>query len=239
MARIAKGILVFIVVLCSTLSIAAQSSKDNPLQPDEIRSAGLKYLGTSVKYNEQKEYTIGHGDILSVQIYGEGDMSVGAPVANRQGTATDTLRSAGGVGAQVRIDGRVSLQHIGDIPAVGYTLTQFADYLKELYSSVFDDPIVTVALMQSNSQRYTVMGKVIRPGIYYIDYPINLVQVVARCGGFTEWAKSEIRLVRKEPGDQRELFEGNTLRFDYDDFLDGQNLEKNILVKQGDIIIVQ
>lgn len=240
MHRIAGGILVLIVVLLySTSGIAAQSSKDNPLKPDEIRSAGLKYLGKAVKYNDQKEYTIGHGDVLGVQIYGEGDMSVGTPVANRQGNATDTLRSAGGGGAQVRIDGRVSLNHIGDIQAVGYTLTQFADYLKELYSSVFDDPIVTVALIQSNSQRYTVMGKVIRPGIYYIDYPINLVQVVARCGGFTEWAKSEIRLVRKEPREQRKLFEGNTLSFDYDDFLDGQKLEKNVLVKEGDIIIVQ
>ena len=62
------------------------------------------------------------------------------------------------------------------------------------------------------------------------------MQVVARCGGFDEWANSEITVVRKEP--KSTLFEGNTLQFDYDDFLAGKNLEKNILIKAGDIIIV-
>ena len=139
---------------------------------------------------------------------------------------------------QVRIDGRISLKHIGDVDAVGFTLTQLADYLKKIYTSVYGDPVVTVVLVQSNSQRYTVMGKVAKPGIFYLDYPINLVQVVARCGGFTEWAKSQVTLVRKDPKKNAELFEGNTLSFDYGDFLDGEKLEKNVLIEPGDIIIV-
>jgi polysaccharide export outer membrane protein len=109
--------------------------------------------------------------------------------------------------------------------------------LKQIFATVYDDPIVTVVLGQSNSQRYTVMGKVANPGIFYLDYPIDLVQVVARCGGFTEWASNEIRVVRKH-ADANELFKGNTLDFDYEDFLAGKKLEKNILIKSGDIIIV-
>jgi polysaccharide biosynthesis/export protein len=117
-------------------------------------------------------------------------------------------------------------------------LTQLADYLKELYSSVFADPNVSVVLVQGNSQRYTVMGKAVKPGVYLLDYPINIVQAIARCGGFTEWAKTDITLVRKDPKRDKKLFKGNTLAFDYGDFLDGEDLEKNILIEPDDILIV-
>jgi polysaccharide biosynthesis/export protein len=82
------------------------------------------------------------------------------------------------------------------------------------------------------------MGKVVRPGIFYLDYPINVVQSVARCGGFTDWAKTKIKLVRKSPNKDEKIFKENTLSFDYGDFLDGKQLERNILIEPGDIIIV-
>jgi polysaccharide export outer membrane protein len=62
------------------------------------------------------------------------------------------------------------------------------------------------------------------------------VQVVARCGGFTEWANLELTVVREGEG-KTKLFNGNTLKFDYDDFLNGKKVERNILIKAGDFII--
>ena len=146
-------------------------------------------------------------------------------------------RARDGSGVQVRIDGKVSLRHIGDVEAAGLTLTQLADYLKIIYATVFDDPVVTTVLVQSNSQRYTVMGKVTTPGVFQLDYPVTIVQAIARSGGFTEWANSKITLVRKD-GPKDKLFEGNTFKFDYDGFMKGKNLERNILVQPGDTLIV-
>jgi polysaccharide export outer membrane protein len=175
--------------------------------------------------------------VLSIQVYGEGEMSAKAPDPDsRDSKEEDNLRP--GTGAQVRLDGRISLKHIGDIDAVGFTLTQLADHLKDLYATVFDNPIITVVLVQSNSKRYTVMGKVARPGIFYLDFPINIVQAIARSGGFTEWAKSEITLVRKEVKKDPKNFVGNKLTFDYDDFLEGKNLSRNVLLQPDDILIV-
>lgn len=222
------------IISASVNLMAAQSSADVPVTEELILKARKKvedkFLST-VKSDE--EYRIGHGDVLGVEVYGEGDMSISTPAGGR---GKGTLRSGAG-GVTVRIDGRISLKHVGDVEAVGFTLTQLADYLKEIFSSVYEDPIVTVVLGQSNSQRYTVMGKVANPGIFYLDFPISLVQVIARCGGFTEWASSEVRVVRKG-ADVKEMFAGNILKFDYEDFLDGKNLERNIFIKANDIIIV-
>lgn len=229
---------VLMLVLFSLPVSAAQSTKDVTAS-DELKSqAKNSVLGSAAAGQVQDpEYIIGHGDLLDVQVYGEGSMAVAAPAPSTDDVVSGGSTS-GGSGVQVRIDGRVSLKHIGDVEVIGMTLPQMADYLKILYATVYDDPIVTVVLNKSNSKLYTVMGKVANPGVYNIDQPVNLVQVIARCGGFTEWANSELTVVRENGGKATPLFNGNTLKFDYDDFLVGRNLEKNILIKSGDIIIV-
>lgn len=223
------------VIICPTSLFSAQSTADIPATQelkDKTRNAILEQAG---KTTQKDEYVIGQGDILGIMVYGEGDMAV-SPV---QGEAREAgSGKSGGAGVQVRMDGMISLRHIGDVKAIGFTLTQLADYLKIIYATVFDDPVVTTVLVQGNSQRYTMMGKVAGPGVFVIDYPINIVQAVARSGGFTEWASSDITLVRKDAPKEDGLFEGNTLKFDYDDFLKGRNLERNILIKSGDILIV-
>ena len=240
MIRLRSLAILLLILQMAFPVLAAESSKDVAASKSLKATAREKILGAEAKrVPTEPEYVIGHGDILDVRVYGEGSMAVSAPSPPRTDSPEDTSapRSAT-AGIQVRIDGRISLKNIGDVEAVGMTLPELADYLKVLYSTVYDDPIVTVVLIKSNSQRYTVMGKVVRPGVYYLDSPLNVVQVVARCGGFTEWANSKVTVVRKDGGKHSKLFDGNTLEFDYGDFLSGKHLEKNIEIKSGDIIIV-
>ena len=117
------------------------------------------------------------------------------------------------------LDGRISLKHIGDVEVVGLTLTELADHLKNLYKTVYTEPIITTTLVQSNSMRYTIMGNVAQPGIFYLDFPLNLVQAIARSGGFTEWANKEMTIVRDQISkNDTEIFKGNTMEFDFDKF---------------------
>ena len=217
---------------------AAQSSADVTVSPELLKEAREKVMGKDVhSVKNNKEYVIGIGDIIAVNVYGEGSM---AATGSSDQASSSSGRSDASLGQiKVRIDGRISLSHIGDVEVAGMTLNQLADYLKLLFQTAIDDPNVTTVLLQSNSRRYTVMGKVVRPGVYQIVYPVTLVQAVASCGGFTEWANSDITVVRQKlTGADEELFEGNILEFDYDDFLDGDDLERNIILQSNDVIIV-
>jgi len=234
-------ILAVLAVFFGNNAWSAQSTADVPITEKTMAAAREKVLGKTPPVAAEEQYVIGHGDVLNVQVYGEGDMSastVPPPNTTAKTQQPEDSQRVTATGVQVRIDGRISLKHIGDVDAVGFTLTQLADYLKELYTSVFANPNVSVVLVQSNSQRYTVMGKVAKPGVYFLDYPIDIVQAIARCGGYTEWAKKKITLVRKEPKKDKKLFKKNTLSFDYGDFIDGEALERNVLIEVGDIIIV-
>lgn len=225
------------VFFTQTSAFAAQSSADISITNEQKRSILREMLGSRAdSLPSEEEYVIGHGDILTVSIFEEGDMSALAPEIGSQ--VTDAVSSTGS-GISVMLDGRISLKHIGDVEVVGLTLTELADYLKQLYSTIFNDPIVTTTLAKSNSLRYTVMGEVNAPGIFPLDFPMNLVQIIASAGGFTEWADRKITVVRKEIEEENQsLFKNNTLVFDYDHFISGKSLRKNIIVKASDIIIV-
>jgi polysaccharide export outer membrane protein len=223
--------------------LAAESTTDvvvDSIQKEKLRR---EIIGDMQLPGEQEEYLIGHSDFLAVSIYGEGNMAAASdsdvnPTVTGAGSGADTIRRVPG-GVEVRMDGRISLKHIGDIKVVGMSLTQLADYLKKLYVSVFDDPIVTVTLMQSNSRRYTVMGQVNSPGIFYLDFPVTIVQAIARSGGFTEWANHDATVIRQggahASGKNQDK---KSLQFDYDDFLKGKHLEENVYIQPNDVVIV-
>lgn len=240
MIRASLFVYFFCIFFTQTVAFSAQSTADITITNEQKKSFLKEILGTrSDSLPSEDEYVIGHGDILTVSIFEEGDMSVSAPIdAGRDGLTTDAPRSAGS-GISVMMDGRISLRNIGDVEVVGLTLTELADYLKQLYSVIYEDPIVTTTLAQSNSLRYTVMGEVTAPGIFFLDFPMNLVQVVARAGGFTEWAGRKLTVVRKNLKEEdKALFKGNTLVFDYKAFISGKSLNKNVLIRANDIIII-
>ena len=77
------------------------------------------------------------------------------------------------------------------------------------------------------------MGNVAGPGIFYLDYPITLVQVIARSGGFTEWAsKKEILLLRNVDGEDK------ILRINYKHIIKGKDFDQNVRIEPDNTIIV-
>ncbi len=233
-----KGLLSYITFLSVLICVALPNSYSAQSTADVSASAELKKKARNdiISFRQVDvagidEYIIGQGDILSVSVYGEGDMAASSPASNTE------AKSASGV--HVRVDGRISLKHVGDVHATGLTLTELADYLKILYATIYDDPTITTVLQDGRSKQYTIMGKITTPGIFPLSMQVSLVQAVANSGGFTEWANSEITVVRKLIKEKdKKVFKDNTLKFDYDDFLKGKKLERNIDVQPGDIIIV-
>jgi polysaccharide export outer membrane protein len=242
--QIVAQVLLALVLL--TMTCAAQTATggtdDAAAMKDKLHQ---QIVGANSSQPMDEEYVVGYRDILHVSIYGEGSMSASGDIqaGGPQGGPAEVTPGGEfvrgrGAGIEVRLDGRISLRHIGDVAVVGMNMSQLAGYLKQLYSAIYDDPQVTVTLVQSNSRQYTVMGQVVTPGLYHLDFPITIVRAVARAGGFTEWAKSTVSVIRPKTTKPGEKGEGKTYKFDFDDFLQGEDLEKNIEIQSGDVIVV-
>jgi polysaccharide export outer membrane protein len=244
-------IISFIFLLTSLPCQAAESTAD--VVVDHILKEKLRQEFSGINKETDEEYTIGYRDILLVSIYNEGSMTAGAYSAGQSSTSQDSDFVRGrGTGIEVRTDGRISLRHIGDIYVTGMTLTQLADYLKKLYGSIYENPAVTVTLVQSNSRHYTIMGQVKAPGLYHLDFPITIVKAIAKSGGFTEWANFKVTVIRQQnspentPDEEipkieeteKKSSDNHLFKFDFDDFLVGKDIDKNIILTPNDVIIV-
>ncbi len=157
-------------------------------------------------------YLIGLGDVIEIQVWKEPDLS-------RQ--------------LKVRLDGRVSLPLVGDVEAAGRSPAEVAAEVGRRLATYITEPAVSVILVESASRRYYVIGMVNKPGEFPIDYPVTVLQALARAGGFQEWAKKDrIVVVRRSDGRER------LLPFDYTAVIKGLNPEQNLTVAPGDTIVV-
>jgi len=157
-------------------------------------------------------YVIGPGDVLAVDVWREAELS-------KQVT--------------VRLDGKISLPLISDVQAAELTCEDLQDRITEKYKDFVDVPEVSVTLLQSNSRKVYILGKVNGPGEYPLHKDLTFLQAISLAGGLGPWADpSEIRLVRKIEGVER------TFKIDYNAIVSGEDLSQNIHLRPDDTIFV-
>ncbi len=146
--------------LISSSSFAAPSRTASAAAP--APSANVKTVAPSVVV-PQSEYKIGPQDTLVVDVFQVPDLS-----------------------RTVQVDGKglILLPLIGQISAGGQTPQQVADAISaELGKTYMKDPQITVTVKESASQKVTIDGAVVQPGIYPIAGNTTLVQAIALARG--------------------------------------------------------
>lgn len=110
----------------------------------------------------EMEYKIEAGDVLQFQSFDDPNLS-------------QTV--------DVRYDGHISLPHIPDIDVDGVTREEATEKIREAYTSIFQDPEISLTIAQSASKSYYVMGDIQSTSEFEYDRPINLLQAINRAGG--------------------------------------------------------
>jgi polysaccharide export outer membrane protein len=130
----------------------------------------------------------------------------------------------------IRPDGKITMPLIGDVDAAGLTPEAFGATIQEKLKRVLREPDVTVSVTAVNSKRYFIEGEVNKPGEYKLVVPTRVLEALVNAGGFKDFAKqSDITIMR---GNAR-------LKFNYKATIKGKNLDQNVFLEPGDILIVK
>jgi protein involved in polysaccharide export with SLBB domain len=98
----------------------------------------------------------------------------------------------------VRPDGKISLQLVGDIDAVGLEPAVLAARIEDAYRSELSTPRVSVLVRQFGGRVY-VGGEVKSPGQVPLVEKLTLVQAIQQAGGFLPGAHlSQVVLIRRD-----------------------------------------
>lgn len=160
-----------------------------------------------------QSYRIGCGDVLMISAWKEEALT-------RQ--------------ASVLPDGNITFPLIGEIKAQGRTINELKQTMEEKLSVYMPGANLSVQVLQSNSMVIYVIGKVNAPGHYPIHENVTVMQALTMARGVNPFAdKDAIRIFRNVDGAEKIFY------FNYTDVARGINLEQNIRLERGDLIVVQ
>jgi polysaccharide export outer membrane protein len=130
-------------------------------------------------------------------------------------------------------DGQIAFPLIGDINANNMTVSELRSALKKRLSEYIPEVTVTVLLLSANSMKAYVIGKVQNPGEFPISLDTNVMQVLAMAGGTNPFAsEGNIIILRQNKEGVMQI------PFDYKKVSRGDELEQNIFLQRGDVVVV-
>ena len=133
----------------------------------------------------------------------------------------------------VRPDGMFSFPLVGDLQAEDRTVEEIKSELVRRLTKYIPNANVSVAVMKVLSYKVYVVGRVNKPGEYLIGHYTDVLQALSLAGGLTPFAaENDIKVVRRIKGQQL------TFPFRYGDVRKGNDLEQNILLQRGDVVMV-
>ena len=133
----------------------------------------------------------------------------------------------------VRPDGGLSYPLVGEVQAAGKTIAELQALITERLKKYIPDPVVTVSTQQLSGNKVYVVGRVQRPGEFVANRYMDVVQALSVAGGMTPYAAAnKIKVLRREDG---KLI---AIPFKYGEIEKGENLEQNIILQSGDVVLV-
>jgi polysaccharide export outer membrane protein len=127
-----------------------------------------------------QEYAIGPRDVLAITVWGQADLSRDYTVDS---------------------DGFIPFPLIGRVKAVGATPKDLASQLTELLGKDYlVNPQVIVSVREYLSQKVQVLGAAEKPGVYYLNGPTTMLEILSKAGGLASTAGKQVILLRNDTG---------------------------------------
>jgi polysaccharide biosynthesis/export protein len=159
------------------------------------------------------DFVIGADDVLAINVWKEAEISRSVPV---------------------RSDGKISLPLAGEVQAAGQTPRQLEVEIAKRLQNYISEPEVTVIVQQINSQKFNILGQVVKPGSYPLTNSPTILDAIALAGGFRDFAKKKsIYVLRQNPDGGQ-----SRLPFNYKDVIKSKNAEQNVQLQPRDTLVV-
>jgi polysaccharide export outer membrane protein len=157
-------------------------------------------------------YKVLPGDVLQISVWKEEDLQ-----------------------AEVLVlpDGTFSFPLAGEVSTSNRSVLELQEEVTQRLSRYISDPVVTVSVLEVRGNKVYVIGQVRNPGVFVVNPQVDVIQALSMAGGTTPFAAlNDIKILRRS-GDQQ-----YAISFRYNDVAKGQNLEQNIILRSGDVVVV-
>jgi protein involved in polysaccharide export with SLBB domain len=161
----------------STETVKPEQNEDTISDLTKQNIKKVEDAQVAIKGRPNDRYRIGFQDTLSIQVDRHSDLS-------------QTV--------SVNPDGTIRLFRIDNpVVAVCKTERELAFTIETLYKNYLRNPRVNVLAVEQRSQPFAVMGAVQKPGSFFLNQRVRLLQLLSYAGGYdVEKAGSKIQVAR-------------------------------------------
>jgi len=131
----------------------------------------------------------------------------------------------------IRPDGKITLNFIGEVMALGFTPLELSDTIKEKLKKYIVDPDVSVSVNAINSKKFYIQGEIMKPGAYVLLIPTRILEALVNAGNFKDFSNQKKIVIMH--------VDGSRDKFNYKEVMAGKKMEQNIYVRPGDIILIK
>ena len=175
--------------------------------PSGRASASMSAVGV-----EERPYRIHVGDSLDVRFYKTPELNVEK--------------------VPVRIDGKISLDLVGDVQAAGLEPDELSANLVRTYSKELEEPQIAVIVRSFGGQVY-VGGEVNKPATLNFSEGLTALQAIQGAGGFTVEASMQNVVLVRRAGDHYEGY-----RLFLKTALNGDDYTQDVALQPNDVVYV-
>lgn len=199
-----------LATLLASVALASGCSSTTPNPNLAVGQAAYDIIPATVE--APTAYTIERKDYVSVNVFGEPDLTFDKLLVDNAGF--------------------IQIPLIGQITAAGKTPAEVSKNIADLLGRKYlVDPHVTVAVAEAAPRYVSVEGEVNKPGVYEIDYNTTLLSAIARAESPTFTAKLNEVVIFRTINGQRMV-----ARFNLKDIRGG--VSPDPIVKDGDLVMV-
>ena len=211
----AIGFFIFLAIFALGFS---QSDGQN-----EVSKTVQKAVAIPKTDNEEEIYRIGFQDTLDIQVYSK-------PLLSQK--------------VSINPDGTVTLFRARKpLPAICKTERELAEDIQKEYLSFLNKPEVIVYVTEKHSQSFGLIGAVEKPGTYYVNRKIRLLELLSIAGGPNKEAGSRMIVARTGSSSACKIESDDSvikndlvlMNFKVKEVLEGK---QNLWMQPGDIVSV-
>lgn len=161
-----------------------------------------------------ENYIIGEGDVLSIYVYENDDLS-------------KTVR--------VNADNSIRVPLLGEVDIKGLTVPKIASKLESLFADGYlINPQVDVFIKEFKSKTAIILGQIKSPGQYELRGEISLLEFVSKAGGLTVDAGNSATIKRADSKKNKT----NKITIDLDKLIREGHTSLNLPIQNGDTIYI-
>jgi polysaccharide biosynthesis/export protein len=130
-------------------------------------------------------------------------------------------------------DGTLDFPLIGTVKAQGLSPNELKTLITQKLKPFVPAAAVTVVVKETRGNSVSIIGQVARPGDIVMSHSLTVMQALSQAGGPTAYADEDSMVIlRKVDGAE------TSIHFDYSDVSRGRDLETNITLMPGDVVVV-